>query len=160
MGKYSNPGMGAGQYIFSVGSIPRVSGHGRRRPPRSTKSKLRVVRVYAAQYGLFLNVGKLKNGEPLLYPIKDIVGFFKKMEEAMEGDSFGNAIIHRMYGHIGRQRHFVMHEGRKDSRKPLWISIKQKDYLFRNLVQQGENKNGDDTRSQGQEKSSRSSEGV
>ena len=73
MGKYSNPGMGPGQAIFNVGRIPPVSGS-RLGQRRSEKTKLRALRMYAAKHGMFLKVGNLKNGEPLLYPIKDIVG--------------------------------------------------------------------------------------
>ena len=128
MGRYSGSGMGAAQSILSVGNMPRVSGHKERKPRRSRKSRVRMIRVYAAQHGLFLRVGKLKNGEFLLYPIKDVVGFFKMLEEAAEENTFARLIIRRMYGHIGRQQHFM---GKGRARSPLWISTEQKKLLVR-----------------------------
>jgi hypothetical protein len=123
MGKYSNPGMGGAQNIFSVGHIPTVSGYKAARSPKSQKSKLRALNLCAAEHGLFLKVG------PLLYKMDDAVGFFKRLDEVASEESggFARKFIHQMYTNLGQQRHYV----RKGyPRRPMWVSVAQKAALF------------------------------
>jgi len=159
MGKYSNPGMGAGQQIFDMGHIRGFDKAKRKKP--SQKTRLRQLKLFVSEYGMWLRVGKLKNGKPLLYPMKDPMKFLDRFVEGLEQTNPTNKIAHDIFKKLNGSMLSQIYWKRKGCEpEGLWISIKQKDYLFRNLVQQGENKNGDDTGSQGQEKSSRSSEGV
>ena len=124
MGKYSNPGMGGGQNIFSVGRIPTVSGYRKAKPRKSQRAKLRALSLYAAEHGLFLRVG------PLLYKMDNPAGFFKRLGEVASDEKngvFARIFIHQRYMGLARTRHFVR-EGYE--RKPLWVSVKQKAALF------------------------------
>ena len=125
MGKFSNSGMGPGQNMFSVGHIPKVSGYKRAQPLKSQKSKLRALKLYAAEYGLFLKVG------PLLYRADNPAEFFRRLDAAaseQETGGFARKILHQMYGSLGRERHFVK---KGFARRPLWVSVKQKAAIFR-----------------------------
>ena len=125
MGKYSNSGMGSAQNMFSVGHLPRVSGYGRKRPPKSQKAKLRALNLCAAEHGLFLKVG------PLLYQMDDSIGFFKRLDEAASEESggFARRFIHQMFKKLVQQRHYVE---KGHPRRPMWVSVKQKAALFGN----------------------------
>ena len=125
MGKFSNSGMGPGQNMFSVGHIPKVSGYKRRKPLKSQRSKLRALKLYAAEHGLFLKVG------PLLYKMDNPAGFFNRLDAAaseQETGGFARKFIHQMHASLGRERLFVK---KGFARKPLWVSVKQKEAIFR-----------------------------
>ncbi len=126
MGKFSNSGMGPGQNMFSVGHIPKVSGYKRAQPPKSQQSKLRALKLYAAEHGLFLKVG------PLLYKTDNPAEFFRRLDAAaseQETGGFARKILHQMYaGMVGRGRLQVK---KGSARRPLWVSAKQKAAIFR-----------------------------
>ena len=122
MGKYSSQGMGTAQKIISVGHVPSI----RKKLPRSQKAKIRALKLYAVEHGLFLKVG------PLLYPMGDSLGFLNRLDEvAAEKETGGVArrFIHEMYNKIPQQNHYVR-LGRP--RREMWVSVKQKAALFGN----------------------------
>ena len=130
VGRYSNSGMGAAQNIFSVGHIPSTTGY--KKSPKSQKSKLRALSLYAVEHGLFLRVG------PLLYKTDDSVGFFKRLDEVAsveETGAFARRFIHQMYQKMLKQRHYVE---KGYPRRPMWVSVKQKAALFGNNEQHKE----------------------
>ena len=126
MGKFSNSGMGPGQNMFSVGHIPKVSGYKRAQPLKSQKSKLRALKLYAAEHGLFLKVG------PLRYKMDNPAEFFRRLDAAaseQESGGFARKILHQMYaGMVGRGR---LQAKKGSARRPLWVSAKQKAAIFR-----------------------------
>ena len=110
--------------MFSVGRIPKVSGHLQRKPPKSQNLKMRALRLCAAEHGLFLKVG------PLLYEMGDAAGFLKRLDAAaaeQETGGFARRLIHQMYGDLKQQSYFVENG---HARRPMWVSVKQKAAAF------------------------------
>ena len=121
MGRLSGNGMGAVQNMYSVGHIPS-GGYYRQRV--SQKTKFRLVRAHMAKHGLYLRVGYLKSGQPLLYSVTKKKAFCDTLEVACRKVEPPNRVARGVLKTLYRTARYY-------SSTKMWITPKQKQAIER-----------------------------